>query len=85
MAQHITIIGEKKYLKIVDSIYKRFSKGTIGLKTSMKYQELLDNDYKINKYDRVFLKYRTSKGLVDVFEIHFDANQNEIIEIFLVK
>lgn len=85
MAQHISIVDTKEYFKIVDSIYKKFSKGTVGLKTSMKYQELLDEDYKMNKNDRVFLNYRKLKGATEIFEIHFNIEQNKILEIFLVK
>jgi hypothetical protein len=85
MAQHISIIENKEYSKIIESIYKRFSTGTIGLKTSMKYHELSEEDYKINKNDRVFLNYRKMKGVIEVFEIHFDTKQNKILKIFLVK
>jgi len=84
MAQHISIIQNKIYPDVQESIIKRFSKKNIGL-GSFRYKELQSSDYKLKPTDRVFLNERKLKGKEEVFEIHFNTEQNQILDIYLVK
>lgn len=85
MTIHVSLLENNIFPKISSSIQKRFSKGLMGIKTSMKYQELQDKDYKINEKDRVFLNHRKRGNIYEVFEIHYDTGRNKIINIFWVK
>ena len=83
MAQHISIINNI-FPEIQDTIFKRFSKRNIGL-GSLRYIELKDKDYKLNPNDRVFIYKRKIKDTYEIFEIHFDNKEKEILDIFWVK
>lgn len=84
MAQHYSIINDQSFSKISDAIKKRFSKGLVGMRTSMIYQEL-DTSYKFFENERVFMTSRIIKKEREHFEIHYDTVKKEVYEIFLVK
>lgn len=83
MAQHISII-DNIFPEIQEAIFKRFSKRNIGL-GSFRYIEIKDKDYKLDPYDKVYIYKRKMKKTYEIFEIHFDNNRKEIIDIFWVK
>lgn len=84
MAQHISILKNDFHTKIKEIIIKRFSKKNIGL-ASLKYQELKNEDFKLNTSDRVFINNRKIKGKQEIFEIHFNSEEKKVEEIFWVK
>lgn len=84
MAIHVSIIRNDFYPKIRESIFKRFAKKNIGL-NSFRYQELRDKDYKLCENDRVFLYTRTINREILYFEVHFNTEEQKIIDIFLIK
>tara|TARA_R110002074_G_C12529760_1_gene664803 strand:+ start:1136 stop:1390 length:255 start_codon:yes stop_codon:yes gene_type:complete len=84
MAQHISILKNDFHPKIKEIIIKRFSKKNIGL-ASLKYQELKNEDFKLNTSDRVFINNRKIKGKQEIFEIHFNSEEKKVEEIFWVK
>lgn len=84
MAQHISVIQNNIYPKIADAIQNRFSKKNIGL-SSFRYEELKSDDYKLFPNCRVFLNRRKIGKKEELFEIHFDIIEHEIVDIFLIK
>lgn len=84
MAQHISILKNDFHTKIKEIIIKRFSKKNIGL-ASLKYQELKNEDFKLNTSDRVFINNSKIKGKQEIFEIHFNSEEKKVEEIFWVK
>lgn len=87
MAQHISIKNsDKKDLqKIYESICKSFEKGFLSIQSSLKFQEIEDDNLKISQNDKVFITWRSFKNMKENFEIHFDSQKKEISEIYLVK
>lgn len=84
MAQHISILNNDFHSEIKTKIIQHFAKRNIGL-TSLKYEELKDNDYKLVENDRVFINKRKIKGKEEIFEIHYEPIKHEIIDIFWIK
>ena len=85
MAQHYSIKEWNSYLNVYESICKRFAKVITGIKTSMKFEENTYQESKINSDDKVFNTWRKIKGENEVFEVHYDAKEKKIIDVFLVK
>lgn len=84
MAQHISIIENNLLPKVKESIQNRFAKQNIGL-GSFRYEELKSNDYKLFPNCRVFLNKRKIGKQEGLFEIHFNTEEQKVIDIFLVK
>lgn len=84
MAQHISIIENNMFPKIVEAIQNRFTKKNIGL-SSFRYEELKSNDYKLFPDCRVFLNKRKIGKQEELFEIHFNTNECKVVDIFLIK
>jgi len=87
MAQHISIknSGIKELQSIYESICKSFEKGILSIQSSLKFQEIEDDNFKKSKNDKVFATWRNFKNTKENFEIHFDSQKKEITEIYLVK
>lgn len=87
MAQHISIknSGKKDLQKIYESICKNFGKGVLSIQSSLKYQEIFDENFKNSENEKVFATWRNFKKIRETFEIHFDSKKKEITEIYLVK
>lgn len=87
MAQHFSIqnSGLKSFREIYKSIYNSFGKGLPTVRSSLKYQEIYDKNFKETESDLVFETWRSINGERETFEIHFDTQRNEITNIFLVK
>ncbi len=84
MAQHISIIENNLFPKIGKAIQRRFSKKNIGL-SSLRYEELKSDEYKLFPNCRVFLNKRKIGKNEELFEIHFNTLEKKVIEIFLIK
>lgn len=87
MAQHISIQhnSRKDIQKIYGAICKSFEKGLLPIRSSLKFQEVFDDSFKISLNDKVFVTWRKLKNVKETFEIHFVSQNNKITEIFLVK
>lgn len=87
MAQHISIknSGIKELQKTYESICKSFRKGILSIKASLKFQEIVNDNFKNSENDKVFLTWKILKDERKTFEIHFDSEKNKITEIYLVK
>jgi hypothetical protein len=89
MAQHIPINNttNKNMKKVFISISKQFNNfGVSKIKSSLKYQEIYDDVFKISKNDNVFKTWRTVvNGTREIFEVHFDSIQKKVIQIYFVK
>ncbi len=87
MAQHIPIknLDIKEFQKIHESICKSFGKGILSIQSSLKFQEIEDENFKESENDKVFITWRNLKNIRENFEIHFDLQKKEITEIYLVK
>lgn len=87
MAQHIPIQNHpaKKYQAVYQSIRKKFEKGIVSVRTSSKFQEIEDEDFKESPDEMIFVTYRTIQGESEAFEIHFDTKTKQITQIYLVK
>lgn len=89
MAQHILIQNIKTVAmqNIYKSICRQFKKRTSSVNSSLKYQEIKDENFKENKNDndRVFNTWRTVGGKRECFEIHFNETNKNITNIYLVK
>jgi len=87
MAQHISIknSGKKEFQNIYESICKSFEKGILAIQSSLKFQEIEDENFKNSENEKVFATWRILRNEKETFEIHFDSEKNEIIEIYLVK
>ena len=88
MAQHILINSttNKNMKKVFISISKKFNNfGVSKIKSSLKYQEIYDDIFKISKNDNVFKTWRTVNGTREIFEVHFDSIQKKVIQIYFVK
>lgn len=87
MAQHISIrnLKQKELQKIYESICKNFEKGLFAIQSSLKFQEIFDENFKKSENDKVFATWRNLKNEKETFEVHFDSIKNEIIEIYLIK
>lgn len=88
MAQHIPINNttNKNMKKVFISISKQFNDfGVSKIKSSLKYQEIYNDIFKISKNDNVFKAWRTINGTREIFEVHFDSIQKKVIQIYFVK
>ncbi len=85
MAQHILIQNIGAMRNVYNSICRQFEKGISNVSSSLKYQEIENENFKENKNDTVFNTWRTIKGERENFEIHFDAKNKKIINIYLVR
>jgi hypothetical protein len=88
LAQHIPIDNttNKGMKMIFTSISKQFNNFDVSkIKSSLKYQEIYDDRFKIFKNDNVFKTWRTVNGIREIFEVHFDSIQKKIIQIYFVK
>lgn len=88
MAQHIPIDNtlNKNMKKIYRSISKQFNNFDVSkIKSSLKYQEIYDKEFKNFKNDNVFKTWRTVNGIREIFEVHFDSIQKKVIQIYFVK
>lgn len=87
MAQHILLqqINLKGFQKIYKSIRKNFDNGTFYAQSSLKYQAIPCTSFKENEFDTVFETERSVNGRREIFEVHFDTQNNKISSIYLVK
>lgn len=87
MAQHISIknSGKKELQGIYENICKNFKNGLIVIQSSLKFQEILENNYKESENDKVFTTWGRFKRERETFEIHFDTKKKEVTNIYLVK
>lgn len=90
MAQHISIINsklnnQKAFQKVHESFQKKANEGIWAIAGSLKFEEVLSNEHKINPDDRVFVTYRTVNNKKEMFELHYDTSSNKILDIFLVS
>lgn len=87
MAQHISIINSdiKGFQKVAESFYKKATRGIWAIAGSLKFEEILYNDFKMNPADRVFTTQRMINGNREVFELHYDTNTQRLLDVFLVK
>ena len=87
MAQHISIQNSesKGFQKIYKKNCESFQKGISGIRSSLKFQEIYDENFKETKNDLVFEAWRSVNRERETFEIHFDSQKNEVTNIFLVK
>ena len=90
MAQHISIINSdlnklKGFQKVFESLCKKVKRGLWIISGSLKFEEVLSENHKINSADRVFITYRTVNGKREMFEFHFDTKNHKILDIFLVS
>lgn len=81
MAAHMEITeNTEKYGKDYIAIKKRLSQTNPS--GSFLFREIPHKEYKEFEGDRVFLHTRRK---VDMFEVHWDDNNNKINKIYLVK
>ena len=85
MAQHIPIQNINTMQAIYKSICQQFDRGISSIASSLKYQEIENENFKENKNDRVFNTWQTVNGKRETFEIHFNIASQKITNIFLVK
>lgn len=87
MAQHISIkkIESKSFQEIYKNINESFKKGISTIRSSLKFQEIYDKNFKESENDLVFANWRNVNNERESFEIHFDSQKNEIINIYLIK
>lgn len=86
MAQHIPIKNStnKNMQKIFESIQGRFEKGLSSIRSSLKFQEIHEEDFKESENDHVFATWRTINGNREIFEIHFDSQKQIITNLYFV-
>ncbi len=87
MAQHIPIKNSelKGFQKVYESLCKKVERGLWAVSGSLKFEELPYKEHKINKNDRVFVTERVVNGKKEMFELHYDAKVQKLLDIFLVK
>lgn len=87
MAQHISIMdSETRGLqKIAQNLCVKAEQGIWAIAGSLKFEELSHKGHKINSNDKVFITERTVNGKREMFELHYDTNSQELLDIFLVK
>jgi len=87
MAQHILINNSefKGFQKIYNCICKNFENGLFYARSSLKYEEIKDERYKDSSEESVFVTYRSINGQREIFEVHFDTNENQVTQVYLVK
>jgi hypothetical protein len=87
MAQHISIKNsdKKELQKIYESICKSFGKGILSIQSSLKFQEIVDENFKHSENEKIFVTWRILRNEKETFEIHFNSEKNKITEIYLVK
>jgi hypothetical protein len=87
MAQHIPINNSplKGFQKIYKSICKNFENGIFYAKSSLKYEEIKDKNYRELENDKVFETWRSVNGQQETFEVHFDEKNNQLKNVYLVK
>lgn len=87
MAQHISIknSGKKELQNIYESICKSFENGISVIQSSLKFQEIFDENFKKSENDKVFATWRNFKNVRETFEIHFDSQKNKITEVYLIQ
>ncbi|MBW2632077.1 MAG: hypothetical protein JRC90_10055 [Deltaproteobacteria bacterium] len=87
MAQHISIkeIESKGFQEIYKNISESFKKGISTIRSSLKFQEICDKNFKESENDLVFTNWRNVNSERERFEIHFDSQRNEITNIYFVK
>lgn len=88
MAQHYSLIHTsspigKPYQKILDSIKNRLKRGIVGISGSLKFEEL-PKQCRVHPDERVFITERRINGQPEIFEIHYDVKEKQIIDVFLV-
>lgn len=87
MAQHISIqnSANKNIQKIYWSICSQFKKGIFVVRSSLKYQEIYEENFKESENDIVFQTWRTINKDRENFEVHFNSQKGKITKIYLVK
>ncbi len=87
MAQHISIknSGKKELQEIYENICKTFAKGLFAIQSSLKFQEIEDENFMESKNDKIFQTWKNLKNERETFEVHFNSQKNKITEIYLVK
>ncbi len=87
MAQHISIqnSANKNIQKIYWSICSQFKKGIFVVRSSLKYQEIYEENFKESENDIVFQTWRTINKGRENFEVHFNSQKGKITKIYLVK
>lgn len=87
MAQHILIqnSANKNVQKICQSIRDQFRKGISIIRSSLKYQEIYEENFKESENDIVFQTWRTINQNRENFEIHFNSQKEKITKIYLIK
>ena len=63
--------------KIAKSLLRKTSKGIEAISRSLKFEELLYKEHKINSHNRVFVNERNVNGKKEKFE--------KMLDVFLVK
>ena len=87
MAQHISIKNSelKGLQKVYKSICKKVERGLWMVSGSLKFEELPYKEHKINQNDRVFVTHRVANGNREMFELHYDAKVQKLLDVFLVS
>ncbi len=70
---------------LVIALQNRFSFGITSIKSSIKFVEIKEPDYKLHSNDLVFHTVRNLRGKKESLEIHFNKIENSISEIFIVR
>lgn len=87
MAQHIPINNSplKCFQKVYKSICNNFENRTFYAKSSLKYEEIKDKNYRESESDNVFKTWRSVNGQRETFEVHYNSHNNQLENIYLVK
>lgn len=87
MAQHISIKNSTN--KIMQSLFanicKQFERGLSNIRSSLKFQEVYEENFKESENDNVFITWRTVNKKRETLELHFDSQKNQITNCYLVK
>ncbi len=68
-----------------EGLCEKANRGLWAISGSLKFEEVSSEGHKINSADRVFVTYRTVNGKREMFELHFDAKKQKLLDIFLVS
>jgi len=87
MAQHIPIKNsdKKELQEIYKNICKNFEKGLPAIQSSLRFQEIEDENFKESENDKIFQTWKNLENEKEIFEIHFDSRKNKITNVYLVK
>lgn len=87
MAQHISILQTKEddLKSLVSSLQNRFHSRIKSIKTSLKFIEMKELEYKLHSNDLVFQTVKTVRNKKETLEIHYNIVEEKISDIFIVK